>query len=74
MSYKLPLHDRRRLAADKKRRYWASEDERLKRINEARRYRGSPLLSSLEEVGKPSRTSPRRRDDSGRFAHDEEMA
>jgi hypothetical protein len=49
MTYKLPLCERRRYAADKRRRYRASPDERLKRINEARRFRGLPLVASLDE-------------------------
>jgi hypothetical protein len=74
MMFKLPLRDRQRLAADKRRRYWADPDERLKRINEARRFRGAPELRSLAEIGQPSRTAPRRRDEHGRFAPDGDAA
>ena len=69
MTYALPLSTRRRLAADKRRRYWANPAERLKRINEARRYRGKPPIASLDEMGDPK--AGRRgaaRDDHGRFA------
>lgn len=69
MTYALPLATRRRLAADKRRRYWANPDERLKRINEARKFRGVPPIASLDEMGDPK--AGRRgaaRDESGRFA------
>lgn len=50
MTYKLDLHTRRRLAADKRRRYWQNPEERLRCINAARRYRGLPAVTSLDEV------------------------
>lgn len=53
MAYVLPLEKRRRLAGDKRRRYWANPDERLKRINEARKYRGADPINSLDEMGDP---------------------
>lgn len=69
MTFALSLETRRRLAAGKRRRYWASPDERLKRINAARAYRGAPPISSLDEMGDPKAgrvNAPRRED--GRFA------
>ena len=68
MTYALPISTRRRLAADKRRRYWANPAERLKRINEARKQRGAPMIASLDEMGDPK--AGRRnaqRDDAGRF-------
>lgn len=69
MTYALPLSKRRRLAADKRRRYWSNPDERLKGINKARKYRGKPPIASLDEMGDPKagrRGAPR--DEHGRFA------
>lgn len=69
MTYALPLATRRRLAADKRRRYWSNAAERLKRINEARAQRGSPPISSLDEMGSQGGLRPgHKRDESGRFA------
>lgn len=67
MTYVLPLETRRRLAAGKRRRYWSNPEERLKRINMARAYRGAPLLSSLDEMVKSGRVNAPR-DEKGRFA------
>lgn len=69
MTYILPLETRRRLAAGKRRRYWSNPEERLKRINMARAYRGAPLLNSLDEMVDPKTgrmNAPR--DEKGRFA------
>lgn len=69
MTFKLPLETRMRLAADKRRRYWASDAERLKRINEARAFRGAGLIESLDQMGsaKGGRVNAPR-DRAGRFA------
>lgn len=69
MTFALSLATRRRLAADKRRRYWADPAERLKRINLARAQRGAPMINSLDEMGDPraGRVNAPRRDD-GRFA------
>lgn len=72
--FKLPLHDRQRLAADKRRRYWSDPHERLKRINLARRYRGAPEIASLSEIGKRRPIETRNRERSGRFAPDGDAA
>lgn len=67
MTFALPLSTRRRLAADKRRRYWANPDERLKRINKARAHRGAPLIKSLDEMGRSGNPTGRR-DENGRYA------
>lgn len=69
MTYAMPLSTRRRLAADKRRRYWENPAERLKLINKARNQRGAPPITSLDEMGDPK--AGRRdaeRDEAGRFA------
>lgn len=69
MTFALPLETRRRLAAAKRRRYWSNPDERLQRINEARKQRGAPLIASLDEMGSQGGLRPgHKRDDAGRFA------
>lgn len=70
MTYKLTLETRRRLAANKRRRYWANQSERLSRINQARAQRGAPQIASLDEIGVRRRPDTWGRDDRGRFVPD----
>lgn len=48
--YKIPLATRQRVAAAKRVRYWTNEDERLKRINAARVYRGDEPVTRLADL------------------------